>query len=189
MVTDKIYIQAGITDANADPTAPFEGFENISEYSDFFKWVEIGFTPGQEKLYFDNLHLTFWHIDERVNGTPDGWGVNVSWQQWFAEKWLPFVRGGYTEDSGSLLEGSLTVGVGYQPVPMRGVIGLGFNWGKPNQISFEGADDQYSLELFWRYQLTKELAITPSLQYIKDPALNPEENNLWAYGLRLRVVL
>lgn len=74
MVTEKIYIQAGITDANADPSAPFEGFENISEYSDFFKWVEIGFTPGQEKLYFDNLHLTFWQIDERANGTPDGWG-------------------------------------------------------------------------------------------------------------------
>ncbi|MFC1832127.1 carbohydrate porin [Thermodesulfobacteriota bacterium] len=88
-----------------------------------------------------------------------------------------------------LLEGSLSVGVGYQPMPMRGVIGLGFNWGKPNQVSFEGADDQYTLELYWRYQLTKELAITPSIQYIKDPALNPEEDRLWAYGLRLRVVL
>ena len=189
MVTDKIYIQAGITDANADPNAPFEGFENISEYSDFFKWVEIGFTPGQDKIYFDNIHLTFWHIDERANTTPDGWGLNASWQQWIGDKWLPFIRGGYTEDSGSLLEGSLTVGIGYQPVPMRGVIGLGFNWGKPNQTSFEGADDQYTLELYWRYQLTKELAITPSLQYIKDPALNPEEDSLWAYGLRLRVAI
>lgn len=189
MVTEKIYIQAGITDANADPTDPFEGFENISEYSDFFKWVEIGFTPGQEKLYFDNLHLTFWQIDERANGTPDGWGVNVSWQQWLDDKWLPFVRGGYTEDSGSLLEHSVTVGIGYQPVPMRGVIGFGLNWGRPNPISFEGVDDQFTAELFWRYQLTKELAVTPSLQYIKDPALNPEEGTIWAYGLRLRVAL
>lgn len=189
MVTDRLYVQAGISDANADPTDPFQGFDNISEESDFFKWVEIGFTPGQEKLYFDNVHVTFWHIDERANGTPDGWGLNASWQQWIADKWLPFVRGGYTEDSGSLLESSLSVGVGYQPVPMRGVIGLGFNWGKPNQVSYEKADDQYTIELFWRYQLTKELAITPSLQYIKDPALNPEEDSLWAYGLRLRIVL
>lgn len=189
MVTERLYLQAGISDANADPTDPFQGFDNISEDGDFFKWVEIGFTPGQEKLYFDNMHLTLWHIDERANGTPDGWGLNASWQQWIGDKWLPFVRGGYTEDSGSLLEGSLSVGVGYQPMPMRGVIGLGFNWGKPNQVSFEGADDQYTLELYWRYQLTKELAITPSIQYIKDPALNPEEDSLWAYGLRLRVVL
>ncbi len=189
MVTSKVYIQAGIADANSDPTEPFEGFDSVASDSDFFKWVEIGFSPGQEKLYFDNIHLTFWHIDERANGTPDGWGLNASWQQWINDKWLPFVRGGYTEDSGSLLEKSVSVGLGYQPVPMRGVIGLGFNWGKPNQASFEGADDQYTTELFWRYQVTKELAVTPSIQYINNPALNDDEDHLWAFGLRLRVAL
>jgi porin len=189
MVSEKVYIQAGIADANSDPTAPFEGFESVVDDSDFFKWVEIGFTPGQDNIYFDNVHVTFWHVDERANGTPDGWGVNASWQQWINDKWLPFVRGGYTEDSGSLLEKSVTVGVGYQPVPMRGVIGLGFNWGKPNQTSFAGANDQYTTELFWRYQLTKELAVTPSIQYIKDPALNTDEDSLWAFGLRVRLAL
>ena len=83
----------------------------------------------------------------------------------------------------------MSVGFGYQPVPMRGVIGLGFNWGKPNQISFKGADDQYTTELFWRYQLTKELAFTPSIQYIKDPALNQDEDDLWVSGLRVRMAL
>jgi porin len=189
MLTDKVYIHAGISDANSDPTAPLEGFENVFQESDFFKWVEVGFSPSQDKLYFDNIHVTFWHIDERVNGTPEGWGLNASFQQWIDDKWLPFIRGGYAEDSGSLLERSLTLGLGYQPVPMRGVIGFGFNWGSPNETSFEGADNQYTMELFWRYQLTKELAITPSIQYIKDPALNPDENNLWAYALRLRLVL
>jgi porin len=189
MITEKLYVQAGIVDANSDPTEPFEGFDSVASDSDFFKWVEIGFTPGQEKLYFDNIHLTFWHIDERANGTPDGWGVNASWQQWIHDTWLPFVRGGYTEDSGSLLERSITFGVGYQPIPMRGVIGFGFSLGRPNETSFGNLDDQYTTELFWRYQLTKELAITPSIQYIKDPALNPDEDNLWAFGFRLRVVL
>jgi porin len=189
MVAEKVYIQAGIADANSDPTEPFEGFDSVANESDFFKWIEVGFTPKQDKLYFDNVHVTFWHIDERTNGTPDGWGLNASWQQWINDTWLPFVRGGYAEDSGSLLEKSVTVGVGYQPVPMRGVIGFGFNWGKPNQTSFDGADDQYTTELFWRYQLTTELAVTPSIQYIRDPALNPAESSLWAFGLRVRVVL
>ncbi|MCP3892029.1 MAG: carbohydrate porin, partial [Desulfobulbaceae bacterium] len=44
-------------------------------------------------------------------------------------------------------------------------------------------------ELFWRYQLTKEIAVTPSLQYIKDPALNETEDALWVYGLRVRVAI
>ncbi len=189
MVARNVYVQAGFSDANSDPTDPFEGFENVFDESDFFKWIEIGFTPGQDKIYFDNLHVTFWHIDERANGTPDGWGFNASWQTWIGDKWLPFIRGGYTEDSGSLLERSLSLGVGYQPVPMRGVIGLGFNWGKPNQISFDDTDDQYSTELFWRYQLTWELAVTPSIQYIKDPALNPDEDNIWIFGLRARLAL
>ena len=186
MVGSKVYIQAGIVDANSDPADPFD---DLLKESDFFKWVEIGFTPGQQNIYFDNLHVTFWHVDERANGTPDGWGINASWQQWIDDKWLPFVRGGYTEDSGSLLERSITVGVGYQPVPMRGVIGFGFNWGKPNETSFGNLDDQYTTELFWRYQLTTELAVTPSIQYIRDPALNPAESSLWAFGLRVRVVL
>lgn len=189
MVTQNLYLQAGIADANSDPTDPFEGFESVVDDSDFFKWVEIGFTPGQDKIYFDNLHVTLWHIDERVNGTPDGWGLNASWQTWIDDKLLPFVRAGFADDSGSLLEKSLSVGVGYQPVPQRGVIGLGFNWGEPNPTSFPGADDQYTTELFWRYQLTRELAVTPSIQYIKDPALNPAEDDLWAFGLRMRLAL
>ncbi|RLB99500.1 MAG: porin [Deltaproteobacteria bacterium] len=189
MVTGQVYAHAGISDANSDPTDPFEGFDSVADDSDFFKWVEIGFTPKQDKIYFDNIHITFWHVDERVNDTPDGWGVNLSWQKLITDKWLPFARGGYTKDSGSLLEKSVTVGLGYQPVPMRGVIGLGFNWGEPNQLSFDGADNQYTTELFWRYQLTKELAVTPSIQYIKDPALNLEDDNLWVFGFRARVAL
>ena len=173
MVANKAYIQAGISDANADPTDPFEGFNSVANDSDFFKWVEIGFSPSQDKLYFDNIHLTFWHIDERAIGTPDGWGLNVSWQQWIKDKWLPFIRGGYTEDSGSLLERSVTVGIGYQPIPMRGVIGLGFNWGKPNEASFEDSKDQYTTELFWRYQLTSSKVLCITLHtLIHPPALN-----------------
>ena len=120
MVTEKVYIQAGITDANSDPTDPFEGFDSVANDSNFFKWVEIGFTPGQDNIYFDNVHVTFWHVDERANGTSDGWGINGSWQQWINDKWLPFVRGGYTEDSGSLLEKSVTVGLPISRYPCGG---------------------------------------------------------------------
>lgn len=186
MVSEKMYVQAGFVDANSDPADPFS---DVWKESDFFKWVEIGFTPGQESIYFDKIHLTYWHVDERANGTPDGWGLNASWHKWIDDKWFPFVRGGYTEDSGSLLERSISVGVGYQPVPKRGVIGFGFNWGRPNEASFDDLDDQYTTELFWRYQLTTELAVTPTIQYIKDPALSPDESSLWAFGLRVRVAL
>lgn len=109
MITQRFYVQAGISDANSDPTDPFEGFENVFQESDFFKWLEIGFSPGRDKLYFDYIHITFWHIDEWASGITDGWGLNASWQQWNDDKWLPFIRGGCTQDRGSLLEKSIGV--------------------------------------------------------------------------------
>jgi porin len=189
MVAGNGYVHAGVSDANSDPTDPIDGFDSVADDGDFFKWLEIGLTPGQDKLYFDNMHLTLWHVDERTNGTPDGWGLNGSWQHWIDDKWLPFVRGGYTEDSGSLMERALVAGVGYQPVPMRGVIGVALHWGKPNKVSFGEVDDQVTGEVFWRCQLTRELAITPTLQYVNNPALDPDEDGVWAFGLRARVAL
>ena len=58
MITKRLYLQAGLADANSDPTDPFEGFESMVDDSDFFKWVEVGFTPGQDRIYFDNLHFS-----------------------------------------------------------------------------------------------------------------------------------
>jgi porin len=50
-----------------------------------------------------------------------------------------------------------------------------------------GLDDQYTAELFYRLQLTQNLAITPDVQLIIDPALNPDEDNIWVFGLRRRM--
>jgi porin len=185
LLAENIYAQAGVADAKSDPTKPLDGFDTFFSDNKYFSWAELGWTPGTEKIYFDNAHVTAWHKDSVGIGAPGGWGLNGSYQRWINDQWLPFVRGGYTQDSGSLLEASLSAGVGYQPVPMRGVIAAGLNWGKPNGIG----RDQYTGELFWRYQLTRELALTPSLQYIRNPALNPLEDNLWAFGLRVRIVL
>lgn len=184
MLGKSMYAQVGVVDALSDPTKPLNGFESFFSDNRYFSWAELGWTPGKDKIYFDNAHVTGWHKDA-VKGAISGWGLNASYQRWLNDKWLPFVRGGYTQDSGSLLEKSISAGMGYQPVPMRGVIGAGINWGKPNG----GGRDQYTSELFWRYQLTKEVALTPSLQYIRNPALNPVEDNLWAFGLRVRVAL
>jgi porin len=184
MLGKNMYAQVGVVDALSDPTKPLDGFDTFFSDNQYFSWAELGWTPGKEKIYFDNAHVTAWHKDA-VGGNPDGWGLNGSYQRWINEQWLPFVRGGYTKDSGSLLETSISAGVGYQPVPMRGVIGAGINWGKPNG----GGSNQVSSEIFWRYQLTKEVALTPSLQYIRNPALNPTEDNLFAAGLRVRVAL
>jgi porin len=90
------------------------------------------------------------------------------------------------------LQKSISLGVGYQPNPGAGhdLIGLGLNWGEPNEDSFgPGLDDQYTAELFYRVNLGKHLAVTPDVQAIFNPALNPEKDVIGIFGLRARFVL
>jgi porin len=65
-------------------------------------------------------------------------------------------------------------------------LGLGASWGSPSQ---PGLRDQYTLELFYPFQLAQNLAITPSVQLLIDPALNPDRSTLWVLGLRARLTL
>jgi len=191
MVTDSIFLIGGLVDHNADPTDPLEGFDTFFSDNEFFKSIEIGYTPSQDRIYLDNVHLTLWHADERTEaGEPDGWGINFSYSSYLADKWMPFVRAGYAEDGGSLMQKSVSVGLGYQPVPKGDLLGFGFNWGEPNKDTYgPGLRDQYTAELFYRWQLAPQFAITPDLQWLQNPAKNPDEDQIWLLGLRARLAL
>jgi len=190
MLGDNFYLIGGLVDANSDPEDVFEGFDTFWNDNEYFTSVELGWTSSNDKLILDNYHVTLWHKDEQDDiAAPDGWGVNVSFTRYVDNLWLPFVRGGWTEDGGSLLEKSLSAGLGYQPDPAGNLLGVGLNWGEPNQDTFgSGLDDQYSAEVFYRFNLGQALVVTGDVQYLKDPALNLEENNIWMFTLRGRVV-
>jgi carbohydrate-selective porin OprB len=46
---------------------------------------------------------------------------------------------------------------------------------------------QTTAEMFYRFHVTPNFAITPDVQAIFDPSLNPAKNTLWVFGLRARV--
>jgi len=133
-------------------------------------------------------------VDEReAAGVEDGWGAVLSYSHFVNDKWMPFIRGGFADDGGSLLEKSVSAGIGYHPKLIGEVPGdlLGFavNWGQPNDAVFGSSlDDQYTAELFYRIQVTKEIAITPDVQMLFNPAQNPDENMIVVFGLRSRMV-
>ena len=191
MLTDNLYIIAGITNAYSDPTNPFDGFSRFFDENEYFTSIEFGWTSSQGRIYHDNVHLTFWHVDESEKaGTPDGWGVNFQFVTQIYDSLMPFVRAGYADDSGSLMQKSVSVGLGYEPVPGEDQLGFAFNWGEPNEASFgSDVDDQYTIETFYRFQLTPRLALTPNVQYLIDPALDPDQSDIWLFGLRARLAL
>jgi porin len=191
-LTDHVYLIGGFEDLNSDPTDPLDGFDTFFSDREFFKHLEVGWAASKEQYYVDNIHLTLWHADDREElDVDDGWGAMFSLSRSLGEKWLVFARGGFADDGGSLLHKSVSAGFGYQPhasgLGTGDQLAVGFHWGDPNDDLFgAGLDDQYAIESYYRWQLTKELAITPDVQLLINPALNPERETLWVFGLRMR---
>jgi porin len=192
-LTDHIYTIAGFADANADPTDPFDGFDSFFDENDYFTSLEVGWTSSRERLIFDNVHATLWRTDGSDEfGVDDGWGIAGSATWYVNDRWLPFLRGGFANDGGALLAASVSAGLGWQPMPGPGrdVLGLGLNWGRPNSDSFgPGLDDQWTGEIFYRINLGKHVAVTPDVQVLINPALNPDKDVIGIFGLRARLAL
>ena len=199
-LTDKIYAIAGIADASADPTDVFEGFDTFFNDFDTFKSFEIGVTGGGKRLFVDNAHIAFWHLDDsKETGAQGGHGVNVSMSTLVKGKWLPFLRGGWAHEGGGVYEASVSAGFGYMNQPGGNLLGVGLNWGRPNSDTFPiDLDDQWTGEIFYRVQLLENVQITPSVQFLKDPALyetikalqgepDKDKDLIVLFGLRARV--
>ena len=188
MLTDNMYLIAGITDTNGDPSDPLQGFDNFFSDNEYFTSVEIGWTASHQRIILDNAHITLWHKDEQTEANVSGgWGAAFSFSKYLNDNFMPFVRGGYADDGGSLLQRSLSLGVGWQTEAFDGLLGTAFNWGEPNEDTFApGLKDQYAIEVFYRVPILKKFAVTVDTQLIRDPALNPDANTIWMFNLRAR---
>lgn len=178
-----------------DRTDISDGFDTFFNDNEYFSSIEIGRTSTPSRIALDNVHLTLWHVDSRKEvGAPNGWGANFSWSRYYNNRVMPFIRAGYTDDSGSLLEKSVSLGIGFQPDASTAVpgdlFGAALNWGEVNDLSFgPDLDDQYTLEVFYRWQLTPRLALTSDFQYLVDPALNPDEDSIYVWTFRGRFAI
>lgn len=189
MIGDKMYLIASLVDANSDPGDPLEGFDTFFRDREYFKSIELGWTAAAGRIYLDNTHITLWQKDkQQESDIASGWGANFSFAKYIDEVWMPFIRAGYARDGGSLLEKTLAAGIGFQLRPGKDLLGVGFNWGRPNSDTFEnGLDDQYTSEIFYRFAIGKRFTLTADLQHLKNPALNPDESTIWMLGARARV--
>jgi len=188
MFTDRFYMIAGLTDTNGDPTNVLDGLDTFFSDHEFFTSIEFGWTTSHERIIFDNAHVTFWHKDrQEAANINSGWGMAFSFSRYLNDNFMPFIRGGYADDGGSLLQKSLSFGIGWQTEAFDGLLGAAFNWGEPNEDTFApGLDDQYAIEVFYRVPFLKKFAVTLDTQLIKDPALNPDASTIWMFNLRGR---
>jgi porin len=180
------YIKGAINDANGSITD--ESF--FSDGAEFYSWGEIGWSPTRAEQYFTNVHLMAWHVDEREEkGIDSAHGIAIGANKTWNETWMAWLRLGWSDGAAPIY--NETVGIGFgrlirQWSDVFGVFGFGINWGDPPDESLR---DQWTAEVFYRLQLSQNLQLTPSIQYLKDPALNPEHSSVWVAGLRMRLNL
>ncbi len=187
----EIYLRFGIHDANADTEKV--GFSSLFNHGYLFKIFEIGLDPGfiervPGRPPFGDIHVSFWQQDKRGNDNIDkGWGFLVSGSQRFG-RFMPFLRYGYS-DSGRFgptpMSHMINLGVAIDNIfgQSNDRIGIGMTWSHPANGDL---DDQGAIDTFYRVEVTPQIAITPTLQVILNPALNPDKDAVWVLGVRSR---
>jgi porin len=181
--SEQCYGKATLNDANG-VVSDIGFFEGGSE---FYKAVETGWTPAQDQVYFKKFNVMAWHADEREDaGVEESYGVTASANWTFNDTWMPFAKVGISDGTSPINNESVTLGGIYYLPERSDLLGAAANWGDPADSSL---GDQFSFELFYRVQLAQNLAITPSVQLILDPALNPDEEEAWIGGIRARLTL
>ncbi|MFC5077893.1 Carbohydrate-selective porin, OprB family [Vibrio thalassae] len=176
MMSENYYAYVSFSDAKADSTEPFDGFNNFFSDNQYFKSLEIGWVPSKESFYMQNSHLTVWHSDGPKDRSSENYGANWSTIQSFGD-WVPFLRAGVAKGSEALYQSSVVAGMGY--LGLGGTLGLGVGWAKPN-ASF---DDTYNSELYYRMTFGP-VSVTPNVQYLKRLPFNSQADSAWVFALR-----
>ena len=187
--TENWYAIAGFSDTNGQPTT--SGLDSFFNQNEYFKHLEIGHISSFERRQLDNTHLTLWHSDaRRMAGVGEGWGGTFSFSRFLGDRLLPFVRAGWGDGGGdALMEGLVSAGFGLLR-KSHDLFGLGLSWGRPSEATFgPDLDDQITAEVFYRVTLSPRFAVTPDVQILLDPALNPNEDTILFFGLRARLTL
>jgi porin len=185
--TDHIYAKAGLNDANGEPTKiDFDSFFNVQE---FFTWGEVGWAPNPDReIGGESVHLLAWHSDRRVEAeVPEGWGLAFSASLEFGDTWIPYIRAGYSEGDAATVSAMVSLGSGWR-VRTDDLVGAAVTWARPPQG--EEGRDQYTVEAFYRLQLTHNVQLTPGFHWHLRPSYNPLKDTVWvAAVIRIRFVL
>jgi carbohydrate-selective porin OprB len=185
------YVKPGMFTPYSDDTgSTISDFFNRNEY---FYMLEAGFsglaqsgTPinARGAMDVDNIHLTAWYRDALPDGTPRAYGFAFNVNQRIGTDLMWYLRAGWSE--GWQADRAWSAGFGWRPASAPSdLFGVGVGSTHPTSPFLR---TQTTAELFYRFHVTPNLAITPDVQAIFDPSLNPDKDTLWVFSLRARVV-
>ncbi|QJY35184.1 porin [Vibrio europaeus] len=177
MMSENYYAYLSFSDAKADSTEPFEGFDNFFRDNQYFKSLEIGWVPNKDSFYMQNSHLTVWHSEGPKAQSSENYGANWS-TIYKMGSWVPFFRAGVAQGPEALYKSSVVAGTGYLGLG-PGTLGFAVGWAEPN-ASF---DDTYNSELYYRMKFGL-VSVTPNVQYLNTLPFNSQAESAWVFGIR-----
>lgn len=191
------YIRLGIHDANSE--AEEFNLDDMIDDSEYFSILEIGFDPGLSQSLPGrpppgDIHISLWHQDQRDDArVAEAWGFILSGSQRFG-RYLPFLRYGYADNDSEAglsdptpIEHMLNAGIAIDDLFGYGNdrLGIGATWSRPADSVL---DDQGAIDVYYRLQVTPQVAITPTIHFVIDPVRNPDDDQVLVWGVRTRFV-
>jgi porin len=177
--TDRLTLRAGGGESGSDE--PWQFWKTVDD-GNWYQLFEAELRLDLPGLGKGAYRLTPWH--NHLEGE-DGWGVGVNLDQELGFPWLVgFFRFGAGDSDVTPVERTVSGGIAVEkPFGRPGdLFSLGVGWSRPSDSD---ARDETFLEVQYRLQLTKTLELTPNLQFVLDPASNPDSDTIVIGGVRL----
>ena len=99
---------------------------------------------------------------------------------------MPFFRLGFSEGQASLLNRMATAGFIYTFPTYRDQMGIVVSWNDPSRTQLR---EQVVFETFYKNQLLHNFSITADFQWLINPSLNPERDNILIFGIGIRFAM
>jgi porin len=184
---DGWYILTGIGDSTGRQLEA--GLPDFLANEKFFSGVQLGWSPVTGLLTNHSFAVFAWHTPaDSDSATPDGEGIALTYEWQPPQPYDLFVRYSWSGTQATRVEHLATAGIVWENPLGRelDVLGVAGGFGTATQPGVEG---QGVFELFYRLQVTPLFQITPDVQLIIQPSLNPDQDVIAVFGIRGRVAL
>lgn len=150
---------------------------------ELYKQAYVGWSPSRAQRFNQSTILTVWHADSQEGGTGSGSGMALSANWTLNDRWMPFVRLGFSNGEAAVMKSQVSAGLTFTFGKRKSQVGAAISFQDP---ATPGLDDQTTLETYLRWQVTPSLAISPNIQILRNPALNAGDSTIVLGGLRVR---
>jgi hypothetical protein len=193
------YIVGTLNDMNGDPAALGLDWSTFG-LGQYFYGMEVGYNWRRPNGEFDHFHIDLFYADERSTRMPEtslnepGGGFKVAVEKQ-VDRLVGFASYTYNTAEGGGISATVAgqtavAGVAYvRPFDVRGEVAVGFMLSQslPNIVPGIGRKDQYGVDTYWNIALAPDITLTPGVQLIWDPVLNPGVHFVAIPDIKFRV--